>query len=559
MYLDRADVSDMLMIMRFATPRSESESPAIGGGSGWLIAGAIAFAVFLFWLSLTQGLNWDEPWLVTQARLFAWRQPTEAFKPLAGVLALPVIGIEHPWLVLRMMFVGWQLLLAWVVWRLLPTEGGWLWRCMGVALLWIEPTFRERALEARTEVPAILAIGVAILIWHRRLGKIPRWVAGSFLAFAAGIAPKSVFWILPWIGFAAWKALGEDRQARVDLLRCLGILVVGFLALWGAGAVWTQRGLVGAIHGLVLENHQALSGAGVFPAHSRAYLLQVLWIGWPFYVLALVGLASGAFRRLGPMQLHWLWCGILPWVSVPIYSGAFPYHFVGLVFSLLPLASIGLWQLHRSFGLRYSGAAFLICLIAELIATAPVLSGPRLGEQAAIAKFAQTALPKQAGYLDGVGMLYRSQSAPFLTSMTMNSPEVDQILDRWVLERMSLIVLNGRSELVLQGKRLDWVKEHFIRIHPNLLVLGTIADADQLMDTTWDLPWDAEFLFRGSTGWTWWIGTQSIKDGERVRLSRGVVHLQGRGLGIGRAMLHLPVSGHGPQPLQPFFLPFQRN
>jgi len=559
MHLDRVALVAMLVIMRadLSNPESISQPPLPGRRWWWALA--ISFlALGIAWTCLHQGLNWDEPWILDQARRLANRQPTEPFKPLAGLLALPFVSMEEPWIAMRLVALGLQGLLGWVIWRLLAREFDPSWRWLALTMLWLEPTFRERALELRTEIPSLIAICIAILVWRREWPRIPDWCTCLPMALGLGLAPKAVLWLGSWFLLAVlrdWKSKPFWKQATLTM----GYTIAGIILLWCGVAFWTHRQPFELFLASGQQNQAALTSGSLFPPQSRFYLLQTLSAGWPFYLLVVLGLSLGRMRSWSIRSRDLLGSSVLPWLLVPVYAGAFPYHFAGLIPPLIPAVMKGLQALLRRFGTWGFTLPIASYATVALIASLPVLSGPELQEQVSVLRLAKGYLQPGLGYVDGVGMLSAPQSAFFVTSQTVGSMEASQLVNRWEKERVSLFILNGRAEQLLSSKRLEWVQHRFVQVHPNLLVLGSLATGEGTLAMTWRPPWAATFRFTGTPSWTWTLNGQPIFNGQEVSLPATEAHISGSGQGRGQAVLALSGSKTTfAEPVVPFFLPFQR-
>lgn len=521
------------------------------------MAAGAALLILLLYMCFHQGLNWDEPWILDQARLLASRQPTEPFKPLAGLLALPFVHMDEPWVAMRFEALAWQAALGWIAWRMLPAELGRGWRWLTLALLWLEPTFREYALELRTEIPTLVAVGIAILIWRGAWPRLPKVFAAVPLAGALGIAPKSVLWIASWL-LVVIVTEGRSRETWKRLAAIFTLASVLFLCLWAAAAFWTHRHLADLLLASNRQNQQALSGTGWFPPQARYYLLQTLRLGWPYYSLAILGLVAGRRRPVPAHVRDWMGAALLPWLLVPVYAGAFPYHFVGLIPPLVPWVARGFQSLTRWFGSRGFALALAASALAAVLAAVPVLSGPSLLNQCEVLRLARGYLQPGQGYVDGVGMLPTPQSAFFVTSLTADSPAAHQLTNRWEEERVSLFILDGRTEQLLREGRLAWARRYFVQVHPNLLVLGTAATGEGELVHDWQLPWKALLRLSASKDWSWSLNGSQVKDGEDLELPPGDILLKGTGPGQGQAFLFLKPPPKSAPAAIPFFLPFQR-
>lgn len=550
----------MLVIMRPALSDPEPNSrPSLPGPLWWWAGAAGLLALLIAWGCFTQGLNWDEPWILGQARLLANRQPTEPFKPLAGLLALPFAWMDEPWMAMRLAALGLQAILGWVVWRLLAKDVDASWRWMALAMLWLEPTFRERALEFRTEIPSLITIGVAILLWRREWPRVPALYACLPMAVGLGLAPKSVLWLASWCLLVAIRD-GRSKAFWKQASLTIGLTAAGLLLLWSGVAWWTHRHPLQLLLASGQQNHLALSRGSLFPTQARLYLLQTLWSGWPFYALAFLGLILGQMRRWSSIKLDLIGSSALPWLTVPVYAGAFPYHFVGLIPPLLPAVVKGLQTLLRKFGTWGIALPLAALATVALVAALPVFSGPELKDQIAVLRLARGYLQPGLGYVDGVGMLPVPQSAFFVTSLTADSDEASRLVARWEAERVSLFILNGRAEQLLIAERLEWVRHRFVQVHPNLLVLGTVATGEGAIDWTWQPPWAASFRFAGTAGWTWTLNGRPITNGQEISLLPAQARITGSGPGRGQAALALSAPRvDSTQSTVPFFLPFQRH
>ena len=549
----------MLVIMRTSQIDSEPISwPPLKGQVWWWIGAAFVFAILVGWGCFHQGLNWDEPWILNQARLLANRQATEPFKPLAGLLAMPFVHMEEPWMAMRLTALLLQAALAWVLWRLLAKDFERTWRWLAIALLWLEPTFRERALEMRTDIPALITVGIAILIWRNEWPRIHPEYTCLPLMIGLGLAPKTVLWIVSWVSLIAIRDWGSGSFWK-QVLITFGMTAVGFILLWSGVALWTHRHPLELFLASGQQNHQALSREVWFPPQAWFYLLQTLRSGWPYYALVSIGLALGRVNTWSLRTQDLVGSSVVPWLLVPVYAGAFPYHFVGLIPPLLPAAVRGLQVLARRFGHFGIILPLVACVLAALVALSPVCSGPGLQEQVEVLRLAKGYLQPGQGYVDGVGMLPRPQSAFFVTGLTANSNAASRLVERWEHERVSVFILNGRTEQLLRAERLDWVQRHFVQVHPNLLVLGKVVTGEKELSFTWCPPWEATFMFSGTAGWTWTLNGHEIRSGTEVRLTAAGARILGSGPGHGQAVLALaPPRRVFAPPIVPYFLPFQR-
>ncbi|MBK8726074.1 MAG: hypothetical protein IPL96_08435 [Holophagaceae bacterium] len=502
---------------------------------------------------------------MAQARALAAGRATDPFKPLAGLLALPLTLSRDPWLAGRLLFLGLQCGLGWAIWQILPRTWDRGWKAAGLALLWLEPTFRERILEMRTDGVAALLVVLATLAWHAAGRRSARLGVALAWGVALAVAPKTFLWGLPWGVLALLLPRAEAEPAKrrwADAAwAALGAAVV-FVLIWQAGALCTGRTLVGLLAASRAQNAGALGVGGLFPPLATFYLGQVLLYGLPFYGLVLLGLTTRkGFAALSPASRHWVCTGLAVWLVAPCYPGSFPYHFVGLIPPLLPLALLGLRRLAGWFGAKGVVTAMAFSLVFAAWALAGVLEGPDRASQVRLLRYAEGFLSPGLGYVDGVGALSKPQSAFFVTATALGSPDVARLRERWGTEQVSLFLLDGRAEQLMAEERLEWIKARCVQVHPNLVVLGTLAQGELQLNHTWEVPWSATFRFRGTPSWSWTLNGRAIKPGDDVLLAPGPLDLTGTGPGKGGAVVSLspgPEAAPAPHGLRPFFLPFQR-
>ena len=64
--------------------------------------------------------------------------------------------------------------------------------------LWLEPTFRERVLEIRTDTPILLILVACTLLWNRRRTVNGLLAIVAMVVLGILISPKLLFFGLPW-------------------------------------------------------------------------------------------------------------------------------------------------------------------------------------------------------------------------------------------------------------------------------------------------------------------------------------------------------------------------
>ena len=526
----------------------------------------LGIALLVLLPGLTQGLNWDEFWLVAQGRALLARGDTDAYKPLAGALAVPFLGMESPWVGLRLGWLVFQGLLAVILWRMMPGRWSSQWRVLFIGLLWLEPTFRERVLEVRTDAPVLILLAFASMTWFESPSRPVR--TGLAIGLAMALTPRSLMWVLPWF-LGAWLLdAGPGKARRLGWTAGVAICFAG--ALWWMVASWTHRSVADLLRdGARIGALAAHSGRSLFSPNSLYYLWQTLRMGLPFYALAGWGLTRLVFPKdrsawgEAPAWAHLSIMGVAVFAMTPFYDGAFPYHFIGVIPCLLPLVATGLEDLMARAGRPAAFGAAALALGFAFIAAAPLLKGPSLKDQMSFLAYMRNYLHPGLGYVDGIGGLKQPQSAPFVTAKVAAFPENQDLGTRWDRERVSLFVLNGRSEQLFSPANITWVKPRMVQIHPNLLVLGTGVEVHgrRSYEGAWTVPWNAPFQFFGTPSWRWTVNGKIVQQGTRLELPEGKVVIQGQGEGNAAFGLVLAADGHQPpaRPLYPFFMPFQRE
>ncbi|MEI7614778.1 MAG: hypothetical protein WCK63_17910, partial [Betaproteobacteria bacterium] len=158
----------------------------------------------------------------------------------------------------------------------------------------------------------------------------------------------------------------------------------------------------------------------------------------------------------------------------------------------------------------------------------------------------------------------RPMASPFATGAFMQSGGAEGLWKRWEGEHAAVFVRNGRTEMLINKGNADWLGAHVTLIHPQIGVIGVSTESfTGALKTTWEVPWDDDFLFRGTPGWHWQVEGATPTESQPMHLKKGQLTLQGQGPGSGRLLLILaPAAGKLPaQPplAQPFYLPFQRS
>lgn len=533
--------------------------------AGLSVYGAMGLlALCVVALSLFQGLNWDEPWIYSQGWNWVHHGEIAAFKPLAGWIGIPM-ALGLGWLGMRLLFVLLQAGLGWAIWRLMPS--GWpskdKWLALG--FLWLEPTFRERVLEIRTDTPMIILVLLGIHFAHR-LGRgfQGKLVPGLVFGLALGLTPKAIIWIIPWAVVASWP--GEQWLARARA--SLGILALAGGVLFIAyflGAWWSHQSLMSFLGQALQDSGRASKGAGGWISPTMAfYLKQTVVLGLPFWICAIWGGFRLMKGRPGGHEAWWQvgWTGLGAFILSLLYDGAFPYHWMSIIPFLLPFAWEGATDLIRRSG-KLREVVWGLGILFAVAASLPVLSGPLRPDQEARWKALKAYVGEDRGYIDGVGGLGRPQEAPFATAKTASLGLPQGTLTQWKEHRLSAILLDGRSEMLLMAPPVQsWIQAHFIKVDPMIAVLGGAGSGREEIDQIWDCPWPGTFRFRATQGWSWSLDGRSVKDGEMIRRDHpGPVHVLGKGPGNGQWIISLwpeqePVPTE--ESLEPFFLPFQR-
>lgn len=536
---------------------------------------ACAILAWVVWLAFRQGLNWDEGWLMARAQDLLRGLPLDPFKPFSGFILAPLVHLGGGWYAARACFVGVQAAIAVALYVLMPQDWTFRRRLLALGLLWLEPTFRERVLELRTDGLVLLLMVVATLAWTRLayrplargLGVAGCWGLGLLLSFKTGLFWGG--WLLAMLGLGhawrkprSWVELGGSSALALALVALvLGIAGRSYgIAHLGLQASSRTPGLAQALK----ANNGWVSSTWLF------YFRQTVLLGLPYWGLAFLGLGlrlAGKRQEPGPWGA-WETAGWLFLAVTVFYFGAFPYHFVGIIPAVLPSVMGGLdWLRERMprFRSRLGGAALALAALFSCLAARPILDGPGLAGQGAVLHYAAAFLTPGRGFVDGVGMLSPApQAAPFATGALMQSGGAEGLWRRWEAEHAAVFIGNGRTEMLFTQGNAAWLAAHTLLVHPQIAVVGmTTRSATGSVHAVWNVPWADEYCLAGTPGWTWRVQGAPILSGSRVRLLAGPVTLTGNGPGEGMVSLLLaPVAGPLPSlppVVQPFFLPFQRR
>ncbi len=541
----------------------------------WSAILLIGFAAWIVYLSLTQGLTWDEPWLMGRSWDLLSGKPLDPFKPFSGLVLAPVVKLEGSWLFGRTLFITVQVCIGVVLFRLMPEKWSCGRRILGLVLLWMEPTFRERVLEMRTDGLVLLLMLLATLAWLRMMERpILRgiiislcWALGILLSF------KTILFWFVWLIGILWVNRGWHTPrtwlnigGHAFLTTIMVVITVG-LAGWVLHVVDFGAKIVQGTPSMSLalsENQGWISSTWKF------YFQQVTMLGLPFWGLAFLGLFLRMARVRQEQGVWGIWevVGWMALTSSAFYFGAFPYHFVCIIPGVLPSVMGGLKWLEEAFpsaqvpimrGLIVGSALF------SLLGALPVLRAPTIGAQVELMNYASAWVGPGRSYVDGVGMLSPApHAAPFATGAFMQSGAADGMWRRWEAEHASVFVRNGRTEMLLNKGNAEWLGNHVTLIHPQVGVVGVSSKSiGGTLEMTWAVPWDDKYILKGIPGWQWRIGGEPIQDGQPFSLSKGKITLQGKGPGPGTILLVLaPSRGRiptTPPMAQPFYIPFQRR
>lgn len=546
-------------------PDSNPSHPGLEARRGLFSLGLAALVLLILVPALMQGLNWDEFWLMGQARLLGARGGTDAYKPMAGLLGLPYLGLDQPWMALRLQWVVIQGGIAGCLWALMPGEWGRTRKVGLLLLLWLEPTFRERVLEIRTDGVVLLMILLATGVWHSRPRAV--WRVALPLAMALVLTPKSILWVVPWFPLA-WILHPREGTSRRLIQVGLATALLALLG-WLSAAAVTHRGLLELMAEGGRQSGEALRGRGAFfERPSWFYFFQLLRQGAFYYALLGVGLVRWVRRGAGELRATGPWghlgaLGLTLFALSPFYDGAFPYQYVGVVPLLLPLVADGCGVIFDRWGRKAIPVVGLAAGAMSLWAAGPLLGGPTLQGQVELLRFALGFVPQGGSYFDGVGGIAVKHAGPFLTDKVVRRPENQDLVDRWKREHLGVVIVNGRVELSFFGANQRWLEGNFIMVHPNVLVLGTAATTSQgpSLDHAWMAPWAAEFEFHGAETWKWTVNGVPIQNEDRVHLPAGAVRIQGWGSGPATFAMFLahPRAASIPDPIKPYFLRFDRR
>ena len=541
----------------------------------WVALLICTVGTWVVWLSFRQGLTWDEPWLMDRGQALVLGQPLESFKLCSGFVLAPLVKLGGSWCAARALFLGVQLLCAGCLFLLMPRT--WLSqrRWLALGLLWLEPTFRERILELRTDGLVLLLMLLATLAWSRLEAR--PWLRGWSISWCWGLGlllsfKTALFWGA-WLLAMLCLDRGWRRGRTWLTLLGHGMLTAALLAL-GLTLVgrWFQVEHIGAkvaqgtptLSAALRENHGLISGVW------KSYIGQIVLIGLPYWSLASLGLG---LRLAGQRQEPGIWGALeaTGWVALAMsafYFGAFPYHYVCIIPGLLPSVLGGLaWLEQRlpSKRARLLQGTLAAAVLFSLLGAWPLLGAASLSEQTALTAFASTFVLPGRSYVDGVGILSpKPKAAPFATGILMQSGQAEGLWRRWEAEHAAVFIANGRTEMLFTPSNAAWVEAHVAAVHPQVGVVGVTANSSTgSLSRVWDVPWPDEFLFQGTAGWAWRLQGAPILHGQRVHLATGPISLSGSGPGSGAFLLVLtPGAGawpNAPAIAPPFFLPFQRR
>ena len=526
----------------------------------------ILLVIGLGTLALWQGITWDEPWLRQRAFSLLRMQPLDRFKPLAGLVFLPAFLGGGGYLAGRILYLGYQVLLGWGLFKMAPAAWNREAKLGALVWLWLEPTFRERVLEIRTDTPILLILVACTLLWNRRRTVNGLLAIVAMVVLGILISPKLLFFGLPWSIGAICSTPNGQRNEMFRLMGKIMLGAFGCAALMVALLAWIQgQSVMGFCRGVILNSAGPLRGGnGIIPQVVRIYLPQVIWQGLPFWVTAVIGLFARirGFGERDPVWLHW---EILGWVGLGLtlfYPSAFPYHFICIIPGLLPSAYRGLQKV-AGYSRVVSRWSIALTILWGGMALYPLLKGPSRASQERIMNFAGKFLEGERGYVDGVGWLDQPQSADFVTAGVIAAGAADGLWRRWEREHVGVMILNGRTNLLFNPANADWARTHFTLIHPEIAVAGVEVGPSELpMSAAWVPPVDGLYRFEATPEWEWQLGGSSLKAGKGTQLKSGEkVLLTGKGKGVGRCSFHLMPrewADEMPPPVNPFFLPFQR-
>ncbi|MBS1767682.1 MAG: hypothetical protein JST05_09815 [Acidobacteria bacterium] len=467
---------------------------------------------------------------------------------------------------MRALFLMVQAWVAWGLWAVMPARWGNRTKALALLFLWFEPTFRERSLEIRTDLPMVALVLTATWAWAAA-GRGPRarllpWAAWLCMSLAACLTPKTLLWALPWcLAAAAQRASVRERLRALWILAGLGAaLAMAFLFV----AWWTHRTPSGIFTEAMSQSGTAAMGSHHLFGHDTIYYLkQTFMLGAPFWVMAIWGL--GAWSR-GKVEIkdawaHVLWTGIGAFLLSLFYASGFPYHWMAVAPFLLPAAAAGVEYLVQRFGPSAAQAWGVLVIAFLAVALLPVLAGPWRSQQEALWRCLEAYVGRDRGYVDGVGGLGRPQLAPFVTTMTIVAGGAEGLDRRWEAERLSGALLDEQGSLLLDEHNLGWMKSHLVLIQPQIAVLGTEGSHESRLDTAWHCPWPERFVFHGDASWSWTVAGEAIRDGQPFSVVKaGAIAIHGEGPGTGSYRITLrPYRDPGnPRELDLFFLPFQR-
>lgn len=528
---------------------------------------AWSFVLAVGYLSLWQGATWDEPWLFQRAHALLLGQPLDPFKPLAGLMLLPVVMLKGEYLGGRILFLFVQGLLGFGLWRLLPKKWPASLRMLAAVGLWLEPTFRERVLELRTDTLALAILLLATHVLGTRplwLSKSTTWVWASLLVLGLALSPKLAIWGVPWIPAALLASAPELPRKQVwQRLARLGLAMAAISSL---GLI-----IVACLHPVAIRGVLAAtatpfaSGVTFFPPAVRQYLPQVLCTGWPFWVLALMGLpgiptALRARDIREALLLHWELTGWAAFLATLWYPGAFPYHFVGVAAGLWPSALRGVENVRRWWGVRGTVIVGALSVGTLLFALGPVLRGPSLFQQVALMNTAHAFLGPGRSYVDGVGWYPEPQAAPFVTAQGVSAGIGRSLWREWEKDGLALLVLNGRSEQLLDKANTDWLQQNMVKIHPQLLVPGKVVRGGG-QAVVWQVRVPGRYRCETARALAWSLDGIEMPRGDiGLELQAGLHHVCVAGGPDAVLACYLAPRGSDtvPSAFSPFFLPFQR-
>jgi hypothetical protein len=467
---------------------------------GWIFVGCVLLGVII--LSLWQGVTWDEPWLYQRALRMREGFAPDPFKPLSGLLLLPLVILKGEYLGGRVLYLGVQVLLGCALWTLLPRAWPARNRALAVAFLWLEPTFRERVLEMRTDpisLALLLLVTYALATRTFRLQRPGVWLYAALLLLGLGLSPKLSMWLLPWIPAALLVV--KPGPARAHMVRQLGRLgaAAGVLTLLVLGGILALE--PGALRPIYTATTAPFAwGIGFLPRAVRIYAPLVFCKGWPFWLLAFLGLGGlpAAIRRRDPCEAPLLQWELAGWGALMVtlwYQGAYVYHFMAVAAGVWPSCLRSLRWIHARWGFRADASLGLIFVGAGCFALLPVLEGPSLFEQRNFMECLRPYTRTGAPYADGVGWFRGDQAMPYIINANMENPGEGLWRD-WDERGLALLVLNTRSDAFMTLENVIWLNNNMFRIHPQVLIPGTTVHGGDGGTVRWKVKVPGAYRFR---------------------------------------------------------------